>query len=524
MRQYQIHKSGTDYAISDFGKSKINFATNKDFGLKYKKKDVFETETATKPAFINHIRTYIISHGVHSIYNSKGEACEQIVNMPDKVLASKEILIYLNKYTILPQETPPWQEIIYKLKCYSDILTGEYIDRIGVSFSYLKEGLDRSEEDIDEHYFVSSPKITEKKRGSVFHLPKPNRAHRKWIILNEYYDFKKNAWVDKDSGKVENRKGDRIEIVTNEKPIDKNSVSAAIEDFLKQGGKIKNLNEKKREPVFDWKETKIHKLAHLIPVMGESDRGRLKEDIRLNGVKESLWLYEGKIIEGRTRFGICLELGIKPDFKAFKGPGSPRAFVISMNVHRRHLSSSQIAAIGVDQYLEKFEKEAKERLKTNMNGANSKNSNMNIMHVKKVLQADKGRVCMLLADKLKTNQQYILDAKRIKENSPELFQKIISGELTISKAKSQLSPKKKQKTYKFEKEYKRLLKILVDKNYQAAVVNLSKLFLRWNKRNDKKLVTELKEFEGEHIAILKQKPKLELVINKSDDSEQLLEM
>ena len=55
-------------------------------------------------------------------------------------------------------------------------------------------------------------------------------------------------------------------------------------------------------------------------------------------------------------------------------------------------------------------------------------------------------------------------------------------------------------------------------------MKLSKMFLRWNKRNEKKLISELKEFESDHEPILKPKPKLELVVNKSKEDEQLLEM
>ncbi len=514
MKQYQILESSDDFAISDFEKSKIIFATNKNFKLGWKKKGILETETATKPAFIKYIKPFVTCDGVHPIFNSKGEACEQIVNMPiDTILSSDEILEYLNKYTILPQETPPWTEIIYKLECYSDILTGEYHDKNEIIFSM---GELRTEEDVDPCYFVTAPKVFEKKKGVIFTLPKPNKAHRKWVILNEHYDFKKNAWINPDSGKSIKRKGDRIELVTNEKPINKATVLSAVDAFLKKGGKIKNLDEKKEKSTFDWKKLDIHPLAYLIPEASKEDAERLDKSIEENGVYEPLWLYEGKVLDGRHRYRSAVKHNKKPEFKAFKGPGSAESFVLAMGTNRRHLKSSQIAAIGVDILLERFEKEANERRKTNMN----------FMHREKVPYAEKGKASVLLAEHLRTNEKYIKDAKNIKEKSPELFKKIIEGIITISKAKTELrksnpNTKKSKKQYKFEKEYKRLLRIILDKNNYDILAKLSNLFLRWNKRNDKKLLTELKILESESVE--KQKPKLELVTKKSNN-EELMEM
>ena len=191
MRKYQIWKAINSYAISDFENDMIDFATQKDFSTGFKIEDVIETDSASKPAFVEYLKPVITDHGIHPIYNSKGEIREQIVNIPNRILSSDEILDYLNKYTILPQETPPWEEIIYKLRCYSEKLTNEFYDQQSSSFGgdidKLVEYI-RTEEDTDVHHFVTAPKLSENKRGHVFSLPKPNRAHRKWIILDKFYD------------------------------------------------------------------------------------------------------------------------------------------------------------------------------------------------------------------------------------------------------------------------------------------------------------------------------------------------
>ena len=58
-------------------------------------------------------------------------------------------------------------------------------------------------------------------------------------------------------------------------------------------------------------------------------------------------IVEGKILDGRNRYRACCKAGIEPTFRDFgrDKDGDPRAFVIGMNVHRRHLTESERAVI-----------------------------------------------------------------------------------------------------------------------------------------------------------------------------------
>ena len=175
MRKYQLWQLEDDYAISDFDKKEIDFATIKNFSLDFKKISTLETELASKPALLEFLDPLITGYGVHPIFNTLGQKCQQIVNVPTRVLSSEEILVYLNGYTILPQETPPHKEIIYKLACYSDDLTVEYYEKEDncpeqhkpVSEEELVnlflEKNDPANSDRDKHYFVTAPKISEDK-------------------------------------------------------------------------------------------------------------------------------------------------------------------------------------------------------------------------------------------------------------------------------------------------------------------------------------------------------------------------
>jgi hypothetical protein len=88
-----------------------------------------------------------------------------------------------------------------------------------------------------------------------------------------------------------------------------------------------------------------HEAAALLPAMSETEFSALVEDIRENGLREPIVLYEGKILDGRHRMRACEQLGLAPLTKEWDGKGAPEAFVASMNLHRRHLTISQRAMI-----------------------------------------------------------------------------------------------------------------------------------------------------------------------------------
>jgi ParB-like chromosome segregation protein Spo0J len=78
----------------------------------------------------------------------------------------------------------------------------------------------------------------------------------------------------------------------------------------------------------------------------------LAADIKLNGLKEPICLFEDKILDGNNRYKAFLKAKIEytlkdEHFYQFdpKNQGDPLTFVISANLHRRHLTESQRAIV-----------------------------------------------------------------------------------------------------------------------------------------------------------------------------------
>src|SRR5436309_6004790 len=88
----------------------------------------------------------------------------------------------------------------------------------------------------------------------------------------------------------------------------------------------------------------FHPLAEIFPILSGQHFDELAVDIRDNGLREPIVTHDGKILDGRTRYLACLRVGIEPKFEEYTGE-DPLAYVISLNLRRRHLDESQRAMV-----------------------------------------------------------------------------------------------------------------------------------------------------------------------------------
>jgi hypothetical protein len=88
----------------------------------------------------------------------------------------------------------------------------------------------------------------------------------------------------------------------------------------------------------------FHPFADIFPLLEGEAFAAFVENIKANGLLESIVVFKGKILDGRNRYRACLEAGIEPDFVDNSGD-DPLSDVLSWNLHRRHLNESQRAWI-----------------------------------------------------------------------------------------------------------------------------------------------------------------------------------
>jgi hypothetical protein len=183
----------------------------------------------------------------------------------------------------------------------------------------------------------------------------------------------------------------------------------------------------------------VHPLAAAFPALGGVELDELIEDIRRNGVREPIVLYEGKILDGRNRATAALIAGIDPPTVQFdpKTAGcSPEEFVISMNLVRRHLTSSQKSAIA-HEFMERMKhKGAKHAPPPRRPAMDEWEDITAALHRGPPAQPAQPhrRQRAIVAEKFGVSEGLIDAARRVKAKSPELHEQVKAGKVSVQEA------------------------------------------------------------------------------------------
>lgn len=220
----------------------------------------------------------------------------------------------------------------------------------------------------------------------------------------------------------------------------------------------------------------VHPVASMFPMIGDDELQQLADDIKENGQHEAIVLApyhkdfvaildshglsftddewyrvcdqypeidaelqpEFVLIDGRNRMAACLLAGVEP-IVTQEIPGNTMckdsddpdweqfvtAWITSGNLHRRHLSKGQLAAIAVE--IEKWKAvEAKKRMSEG--GKGGVKGKENLPDLPAVQASDEAGAM------LGVSGRSVRDAKFVEQNDPELFEKVKTGQVAPSAA------------------------------------------------------------------------------------------
>jgi N6-adenosine-specific RNA methylase IME4 len=158
-----------------------------------------------------------------------------------------------------------------------------------------------------------------------------------------------------------------------------------------------------------------HQYANLFPMMSEDEMAALIKDMQDNGYDSTspITTYQSMILDGRNRYRAAAEASVKPVFVEYAGD-DPLAFVLSHNLHRRHLNETQRAGVAAKI--------------ANMTGGERTD-------LQPSPNSDEVKVSRKqAAEMLNVGKSTVATYRAVAAAMPELVEKMDSGEMTANKA------------------------------------------------------------------------------------------
>lgn len=169
----------------------------------------------------------------------------------------------------------------------------------------------------------------------------------------------------------------------------------------------------------------VHPAAELMPFMDEESFDGLVKDLQENGFQNPVVVTsEHLLLDGRNR--ICASIKIQLDAPIeVHSPTDPVQYVLSENLHRRHLTVGQRAMLGLKVEAIYAEEAKKRQLRTAENREKAKAENLVRVNSSK---QEESRPRTKAAKAANVGSQAIQRAKKIAQASPALVERVEKGE------------------------------------------------------------------------------------------------
>jgi len=188
-------------------------------------------------------------------------------------------------------------------------------------------------------------------------------------------------------------------------------------------------------------EYPVHAIASLFPMLSDEELDALAEDIKENGQREPIAITLADlddldslvVIDGRNRYAACIRAGVTPRFdKRYDvRPDKIGPWIISTNIHRRHLEKGQRAAIAVE-YERVFSEQAKARMSEGGKGG---------VRGKEKFPDLPSQASDEAGELFNVSGRTVRDAKYVARHDPDAFDRIKQGEVAPSRAAKDLREK-----------------------------------------------------------------------------------
>ena len=175
-----------------------------------------------------------------------------------------------------------------------------------------------------------------------------------------------------------------------------------------------------------------HDIANIFPLIQGKEFYELCDDIEKHGLREPIWTYEGKILDGRNRAEACSITGVELVTRKYEGD-EPLEFVLSLNLHRRHLNESQRGMVAASI------------------------ANLESNHRKFAADGIKQSEA---AEKLNVSERTVNSAKKVQNDGvPELAKKVNEGSVAVSTAAHVATLPKEEQTAIVSKGDKEIISV-----------------------------------------------------------------
>jgi hypothetical protein len=173
------------------------------------------------------------------------------------------------------------------------------------------------------------------------------------------------------------------------------------------------------------REIEFHEAANIFP-LDDEHLDDLAADIKAKGQQVLIQLLDGKILDGRRRWLACRKAGVLPKTEVVKTE-DPVSYVLSLNLHRRHLSPSRSAMVA-GRARKLFDEQAKERQQVRK-GHQAGSTVANLPQLDKGKSRDKAAAAVGVGGR---TVDYA--SKVLKNGTPELVAAVDSDKIAVSTA------------------------------------------------------------------------------------------